>query len=285
MRSAGGRRTLLGVATFLAVAVIALILPAALHAGRPDPATAFGPTAFPPVSPPVSSPTFTQPYAPGSSTPPATHPGPLRTSCSSLLYVGDSTSEGVVSIDYLPEPSDREDARLRAVGVRTFIPEISGARAIVEHYKGQASGADVVNRYVAQGYRGCWIIALGNNDAANMSVGGTPDAAGRIDMVMRRIGGQKVLWVDTRTLVSTGPNAEPKMAAWDSALLGACGRYPELRVYDWASEVRPDWYTHTDDIHYTTPGYRARSLGIARALANAFPASGAPQPGCTVTSR
>ena len=207
------------------------------------------------------------------------------TDCSSVLYIGDSTSEGVVSVDYLPYPRDREDARLRAVGVRTFIPQISGARAIVEHYKGQASGADVVNRYAAQGYRGCWIIALGNNDAANMSVGGTPDAAGRIDMVMRRIGGQRVLWVDTRTLVTAGPNAEPKMAAWDSALLAACGRYPALRVYDWASEVRPDWYTPTDDIHYTTPGYRARSLGIARALANAFPASGAPGPGCMVSSR
>ena len=102
---------------------------------------------------------------------------------------------------------------------------------------------------------------------------------------MRSIGNQQVLWVNTRTLVDQGPNSELHMATWDAALVAACARYPTLRVYDWADEVQPQWYTHTDDIHYTTPGYRARSLAIARALAIAFPATGKPPQGCTIFSR
>jgi len=88
---------------------------------------------------------------------------------------------------------------LRAVGVTTFIPEISGARAIIEHYKGEPNGRDVVDKYITQGYRGCWVIALGNNDAANIPVGGQPDQGAQIDLLMTMIGDQPVLWVNTRT--------------------------------------------------------------------------------------
>lgn len=265
----GRRRTLLGVAAFVPLAVIALVAPAKLNAGTSAQA----------------APPSTRPVVARSSTPsPTSHPGPLSSSCRSVLYIGDSTSEGVVSTNYLPDPADREDAQLRAVGVSTFTPEISGARAIVEHYKGEMSGLDVVDKYVAQGFHGCWIIALGNNDAANISVGARPDAGGRVDLVMKKIGNQPVLWVNTRTLVTSGPNAESNMLTWDDALTLACTRYPNLRIYDWASEVKPDWFTHTDNIHYTTPGYRARSRGIARAAAIAFPAKGGVAANCLVSS-
>lgn len=274
----GRARTLTGLVLFVPAAVVAVVLPSEVGAGETDAMLASAATTHAPTGAlPGSTPTTT----PG----PTSHPGPLRTRCRSVLYVGDSTSEGVISHNYLPDPADREDAQLRDVGVNRFIPEISGARSIVEHYKGQPSGADVVDRHVARGYRGCWVIALGNNDAADISVGATPGAAGRIDMVMRKIRDQPVLWVNTRTLVTSGPNAESNMVKWNAALVQACSRYPDLRVYDWASEVQPDWYTHTDNIHYTTPGYRQRSHRIARATAIAFPSSGTSPAGCTVSSR
>lgn len=188
----GLARMLIGLLAFVPLAVLALVLPAKLHLGDgvQGAAALTAPVATGGAAPPPGSsksPTVHSPSAPTS------QPGPLRSSCTSVLYVGDSTSEGVTSANYLPDPADREGAQLRAVGVRRFIPEISGARAIVEHYKGEPSGQDIVDKYVAQGYQGCWVIALGNNDAANMSIGAKPDAAGRISLLMKKIGNKPVL--------------------------------------------------------------------------------------------
>ena len=55
-------------------------------------------------------------------------------------------------------------AQARGVHRAVFWP-----RAIVEPYQGQPSDTDIVQTYVAQGYPGCWVIALGNNGAANMA--------------------------------------------------------------------------------------------------------------------
>jgi lysophospholipase L1-like esterase len=63
------------------------------------------------------------------------------------------------------------------------------------------------------------------------------------------------------------------MQSWDTALLQECRKYPNMRVYDWASVVKDGWFI-PDGIHYTTPGYAARGRMIADALAEAFPASG-----------
>ncbi|MBO0826053.1 MAG: acyltransferase, partial [Actinobacteria bacterium] len=46
-----------------------------------------------------------------SPSPTAQLPGELRTSCTSVAHIGDSTSDGLVSPDYLPDPSDRIQAR------------------------------------------------------------------------------------------------------------------------------------------------------------------------------
>jgi hypothetical protein len=64
------------------------------------------------------------------------------------------------------------------------------------------------------------------------------------------------------------------MLAWNSALLQACARYPNMRVYDWAAAARGSWFI-PDGIHFTSRGYGARAHRIARALAAAFPAGGA----------
>jgi lysophospholipase L1-like esterase len=51
-----------------------------------------------------------------------------------------------------------------------------------------------------------------------------------------------------------------------------------MRVYDWAAVAKPQWFI-SDGIHYTSPGYKARSRLIARALAAAFPAGSRPSAG------
>ena len=63
------------------------------------------------------------------------------------------------------------------------------------------------------------------------------------------------------------------MEKWDEELVAACAAYPNMRVYDWAADVKDDWFIE-DGIHFTSPGYAARAQLIAQALAHAFPAKG-----------
>jgi lysophospholipase L1-like esterase len=88
------------------------------------------------------------------------------------------------------------------------------------------------------------------------------------------------MWVNLRSLVQSGPYAESNMQLWNAALLRACARYPNLRIFNWASVTRDNWYI-SDGIHFTSQGYAARSRLIARALANAFPRHG-HNPTCLV---
>ena len=197
------------------------------------------------------------------------------TSCTSVVHIGDSTSESLVSDDYI-NPSQQLPAQYRRVGVRNVILEISGARSIVETLQGQANGYEVAQQLVAQKYRGCWVIALGTNDAANIAVGSNTNAASRIQEMMSITGGQPVMWVNVISLLSSGAYAESNMQSWDRALLAACGRYPNMRVYNWASIARPGWFV-SDGIHYSSVGSVFRSADIADALAAAFPRN--PPPG------
>ena len=79
-----------------------------------------------------------------------------------------------------------------------------------------------------------------------------------------------MLWVNAKSLETTGPYAESNMRDWDEALRKACDHYPYMRVYDWASDVQDDWYIH-DGIHFTSRGYAERGELIADALLEAFP--------------
>ena len=212
--------------------------------------------------------------------------GPAGTSCQAVVHIGDSTSDGLISPDYLPDPRQRIAAQYARVGVTTFIPEISGARSIVETYEGQPNAYTVAQQQVQQGYRGCWVLALGTNDAADVYVGSPVSLATRIKEMMSLIGHQPVMWVTVKSLLATGPYAESNMLAWDQALIQACASYPDMRVYDWAAAAKDRWFI-SDGIHYTSAGYAARARLIAQALARAFPAHGGgaqsgPQPSCLV---
>jgi peptidoglycan/LPS O-acetylase OafA/YrhL len=206
---------------------------------------------------------------------------PTRSSCRSVVYIGDSTSEGEISSNYIPNASKRLPEQLADVGVRTTYPEISLARSIIETFKGQPNAQTVAEQHVAAGFHGCWVLALGTNEAANVAVGSSYDYASRIDRMMSIARGEPVLWIDAVTLVRSGPYAESGMQAWNHALFDACARYPNLHVFDWASEAKPRWFI-PDGIHYYSPGYVARSHDIARALEDAYPQGASPSSGCVV---
>jgi peptidoglycan/LPS O-acetylase OafA/YrhL len=281
----------------LAVAAVATLafVPADALSPSPDLSVAGG--GLDPGGPPLPSPQTATPTPLPTRTPtplaapkptigPTTQPVPKpvarpETSCTSVVHVGDSTSVGLTSPAYLPNPKDRIDARYRSVGARTVDTDILGARSIVERYKGQPNAQDATTKRIAAGYDGCWVFALGTNEAANVFVGGTPGLPGRIDLLMHEVKGQPVLWLTVRTLRTSGPWAEAQMQKWNAALAAACTRYPNMRVYDWAAQVQDAWFI-SDGIHFTTPGYRERARRTALALAKAFPTTGHSPASCSV---
>jgi peptidoglycan/LPS O-acetylase OafA/YrhL len=212
--------------------------------------------------------------------------GPRRTSCKSVVHIGDSTSEGLVSREYLPKPK-LISARYARVGVRTQHLEVSGGRSIVETVEGAPNANDAAASWKRKGYDGCWVLALGTNETANVSVGSGVGLDERIDTMMSTLGDARVMWVNVKSLVASGPYAAPNMQLWNDALLAACARYPNMRVYDWAADVQDAWFI-PDGIHFTSEGYAARGALIARALLKAFPAPGehgsAGTAGCLVQS-
>ncbi len=204
-----------------------------------------------------------------------------RTSCKSVVYIGDSTSEGETSNDYIPNQKLQLPAQLSDVGVQTTIPEISGARSIVETFEGNANAATVAQNHIQQGFNGCWIFALGTNEVDNVHDGG-PSYQYRINRMMEIVGKQPAMWIDSISLLPPGnPYAEDQMQKWNQTLLANCSRYPNMRVFDWASYAQRKWFI-PDGIHYYSPGYVARSHDIALGLAHAFPADGPPNPNCLV---
>jgi peptidoglycan/LPS O-acetylase OafA/YrhL len=226
------------------------------------------------TSPEATSPTDQEPKRKPSEPNSKVAASPTMSSCNSVAYIGDSTSEGMVLPSYLPDPDDRLGAQYARVGATSQYLEISGARSIIETLnEQQASGYALARELKANGFDGCWVIALGMNDAANVYVGSTVGLETRIKRMMRVMGDQPVLWITVKTLLETGPYAEANMQDWNSRVVDACSRYPNVRVFDWASLAEDSWYI-SDGTHYTSEGSRQRARLSANALAHAFPASG-----------
>ncbi|WP_168929539.1 acyltransferase family protein [Nocardioides sp. GY 10113] len=209
--------------------------------------------------------------------------GADRTACRSVVYIGESTSLGLVDPAYLPRSASRLPARLQRVGVTDLDTDILGARSIVERWHDQPNAQDAVAARGDVDDDTCWVVAMGTNDAANLAVGGVYSARQRVDLLMEEIGDHPVLWLTVRSQLRSGPYADAHMVAFDRELVGACERHPTLRLYDWRAEVRPEWFV-ADGVHFTSEGYRQRARRIASALATAFPASGPAATGCRVAA-
>jgi len=145
-RGRSGTNTRLAVASLLlaAASAVTLVLASCGMAGvvQPNSANPTGGTPSAAVgtrSPPART-------ATGRSRVPAR--GPARTMCRAVVHIGDSTSDGLISPDYLPNPQERIAAQYERVGVTKFIPEISGARSIVETYHGQPNAYTVAQQLI-----------------------------------------------------------------------------------------------------------------------------------------
>ncbi len=187
-----------------------------------------------------------------------------------MAHIGDSTSDGLESPEYLPDPKQRISARYARVGATTTFMDVSGGRSIVERYEDEPNGQEAAEALKARNRAGCWVLALGTNDAANVAAGSTYGYRDRINIMMHTIGDAPVMWVAVKTLVTTGPYAEANMKAWDEALVRACNTYPNMRVDNWPAVVKENWYT-ADGIHFTSEGYAHRAQQIASALLKRSP--------------
>src|SRR4051812_15192335 len=116
------------VAAVLGVMTVTLILVAALGGGRRDTKveTASDAPADAPADPPAGATGSTgeqatdteatqteaaDTEAPSTPSTPSTQAGPPMTSCTQVVHIGDSTSIGLTSPAYLPNPADRIDAQ------------------------------------------------------------------------------------------------------------------------------------------------------------------------------
>jgi peptidoglycan/LPS O-acetylase OafA/YrhL len=234
------------------------------------------------ISPEATSPTDQEPERKSSEPKSQEATSPTMSSCNAVAYIGDSTSEGMVLPSYLPNPEQRLGAQYARVGATSQYLEISGARSIIETLsEEQASGYALVRELKANGFDGCWVIALGMNDAANVYVGSTVGLETRINRMMRVMGDAPVMWITVKTLLESGPYAETNMQNWNRTVVDACAKYPHMRVFDWASLAEDSWYI-SDGTHYTSQGSRQRARLSANALAHGFPASGQEGSGCVV---
>jgi peptidoglycan/LPS O-acetylase OafA/YrhL len=205
-----------------------------------------------------------------------------KTSCTSVVHIGDSTSDGLDSSDYLPDPKQRIPAQYKRVGVKHTFMRVTGGTSIVETLPGTVNAVTTVHDLLASGYHGCWVLALGTNDTADVYVGSNVGLAQRIQEMMQAVHGQDVMWVNVKSLLSSGPYSEQDMQNWDNALLQECSKFPNnMRIYDWADAVQNKWFI-PDGIHFYSPGYAARAHLIADALAKAYPKGGSPSKSCVV---
>ncbi len=196
---------------------------------------------------------------------------PLATTCEGVVHIGDSTSEGLVSEEYLPA-EQLISAQYARVGATTQHLEVAGARSIYENFEGEPNAQEVAEAWKNEGFKGCWVIAMGTNEAANVAAGSNFTYGDRIESMMSTIGDEPALWVNVKSLVPNGPYAAANMVSWDKALREACDHFPNMRIYNWAADVKDDWFI-PDGIHFTSEGYAARGRLIADALLEAFPNS------------
>ena len=234
------------------------------------------------TAPPSSDPAPTLPApvaasAPASATGPAPAVAPVaatarpgRTACRHVAHLGDSTSVGMTLPAVVADPASRLDAQYARVGVASSRVEVSGGRSIVERLARQENGFEVARRLRAEGFSGCWVVALGLCDAANVARGARVTRTQRIDRMMSVIGSDPVLWIDVGTKVTGGFWADRHMQQWNQDLASTVARYPNARVGAVTAGTQPSWFA-SDGIHFTSAGYAGRAALMADLLAATFP--------------
>lgn len=188
------------------------------------------------------------------------------------MHIGDSLTVGMMSEGQIPKPVDRIDGQYRAVGVTDVKVDGGVGRTIHEVSNNQQPGVEVAKRARADGFKGCWVVELGTNDVALLAQQKTTvGPRQRIDEMMAVIGNEPVMWLTTVSQVNEGDYDSANMQAWNTILHDAQSSYPNMQIYDWASVVRPGWFSD-DGIHNTPEGFKQMAHLIPAELATLLPA-------------
>lgn len=181
--------------------------------------------------------------------------------CTEVAHIGDSLTA------YTIDPLKQAYAK---VGISAQV-DAYGGRAIIQKLPADPkTGKQAALDFVAAGFSGCWVVALGTNDTANIAAGAWYTRAQAIDQMMTAIdpkGTKPVLWVNAYTTKTTGYWSNANMLLWNAALTDALTRWPNLKIYDWAKVAATGSAPFSDGIHHTTAGYAVRNQSIAAALA------------------
>lgn len=188
-----------------------------------------------------------------------------RVGCTTIAHVGDSLTA------YTIEPLRTAYAKVSV----TATIDAFGGRAILQKLPdAPKTGKQAALDLVKAGFKGCWVVALGTNDTANVAAGASYTRAKAIDEMMKAIDPEAratVMWVNTYTTKTTGYWSNANMKLWNEALAEARARWPNLEVFDWAAIAATGAAPYTDGIHHTTAGYTVRNKSIAEALVGFFP--------------
>jgi hypothetical protein len=161
--------------------------------------------------------------------------------CTALIHIGDSLSipnQPLLKSEY--EKNGFVNVHITAGNGRS----ITGSRA-----SDGTSGLDAVRYWKARTPEGrCWVVALGTNDASSRN------KTERIVKMVGALGNDRAMWVN----VSMSSNARQNYNGFNAFVWNYLLVESRLRVYDWASDVRPSWFA-PDKIHYTNEGSRQRA--------------------------
>jgi hypothetical protein len=193
------------------------------------------------------------------------------TSCTDVAHIGDSTSMFLWEAQYVDGEANTMGERYRSVGVEHWIDDSSGGRAVRERSGDwQTNALEVADTIRRSGFRGCWVVMIGTNDAANVAAGANPGAEERILQMLYVFGDEPVLWVDAATNRTETAYSNDSMRAWNDVLYRIAAERDNLVVVRWSDIVRPEWFV-PDGVHIGTDGRIWRAAITASALATAFP--------------
>ena len=186
--------------------------------------------------------------------------------CTDVAHVGDSLTAYTIpalTVEYTK------------MGVENLVFAAAGGRGILQKVSpDKETGKVAAARVRDEGFAGCWVVAMGTNDTANISAGASYSRASAIDQMLTAIDETKkakVMWVNTFSTRTSGHYDNDNMILWNNALTAAKARWPNLRVFDWATIAAKGTAPFSDGLHHTTAGYAVRNKAIAEALVTFFP--------------
>src|SRR5690606_5680199 len=195
---------------------------------------------------------------------------PTTTACDQVVHIGDSLGVHLWEPEYVGGDEHTMSARYAEVGVTTVYPDNAPGRSTHERTaSAPVNAVEVALGVRANGYRGCWVLMIGTNDAANVAAGANRTHDERITAMLDVIGDDPLLWVDARTTLSEGPWANSAMEAWNEALYRITAPLRNVAIVPWSELARPEWFT--DGIHHTAAGRAHLTALVADALVEHFP--------------